>query len=57
MNQPRLIDATALLNYISNLQKEDTYEDYYEYYEMMKDIIKEFPAFKNTNTKKGKHIQ
>ena len=48
MNEPRLIDATALLNYISNLQRCDFAEDYFELYEMMKDIVKKFPTYQKT---------
>ena len=46
MKEPRLIDATALINYISNLQRCDFAEDYFELYEMMKDIVKKFPTYK-----------
>jgi uncharacterized CHY-type Zn-finger protein len=42
MNETRLIDATALLNHIAVLEKED--EDYFDFYEEMKKIIRKFPT-------------
>lgn len=47
MNEPRLIDATALLNHIANIQANDVYEELnLEYYMMFKKIIREFPTYK-----------
>lgn len=42
MNEPRLIDATALLNHLTVLQREN--EDQYDYYQAMKRKIMDAPV-------------
>ena len=42
MNDPRLIDATVLINHISVLEREN--EDDIEFYEFAKDLIRKAPT-------------